>query len=48
MEREHHRCLPIDYQRANYLGHGRSGMVYWRDTAFSFHAPCEAFASIAA
>lgn len=47
-EREHHRCLPLDYQRSGYLGHGHSGMVYWHDSAFSFHAPCEAFATLAA
>jgi hypothetical protein len=27
--KEHHRTLPIDLGRNGYLGHGKSGMVYW-------------------
>lgn len=32
--KENHRSLPKDTTRQGYLGHGRSGMVYWAPDAF--------------
>lgn len=41
---EHHRCLPLDEHRPGYLGHGRSGMVYWAHSALQHfgHLPAAA------
>jgi len=32
--KENHRSLAIDKNRAGFVGHGKSGMVYWADSAF--------------
>jgi len=29
ISKEHHRSLSISHERDGYLGHGKSGMVYW-------------------
>lgn len=38
-QRESHQCLPLNSGRTYHKGHGRSGMVYWAESAFDFHMP---------
>lgn len=45
--RENHRSLPIDRNRSGFVGHGKSGMVYWADSAFKRIATKEQVEAIA-
>jgi hypothetical protein len=39
--KENHRAKPFDAQREGYVGHGKSGMVYWAEPSLKKLASCE-------